>query len=231
MNSPGQNTGVGSLSLLQGIFPAQGSNPGLPHCRQILYQLSHKGSPVGSQWTLKILCFLFFLMFTGFKLKCSISFINWIQIQVHPTSTSFKFIKEPWKLKSLGSPWLCPRIPDCQGRSRGCWPSTEVGVCKVGGLWIIYGGRGPLGTRGTMVDVRRLPWQPSHQPVSSPPVLTRYFFQSPCPEMPFPQDVVTGWFSCLSSATAAANSLQSCPTLCDPTIVSGFSITSLESRS
>ena len=44
-NSPGQNTGVGSLSLLQGIFPTQGSNPGLPHCRWILYQLSHKGSP------------------------------------------------------------------------------------------------------------------------------------------------------------------------------------------
>ena len=42
---PGQHTGVGSLSLLQGIFPAQGSNPGLPHCRWILYQLSHKGSP------------------------------------------------------------------------------------------------------------------------------------------------------------------------------------------
>jgi len=43
-NSPGQNTGVGSLSLLQGIFPTQGLNPGLPHCRRILYQLSHKGS-------------------------------------------------------------------------------------------------------------------------------------------------------------------------------------------
>ena len=42
-NSPGQNTGVGSLSLLQGIFPTLGLNPGLPHCRQILYQLSHKG--------------------------------------------------------------------------------------------------------------------------------------------------------------------------------------------
>ena len=40
-NSPGQNAGVGSL--LQGIFPTQGSNPGLPHCRQILYQLSYKG--------------------------------------------------------------------------------------------------------------------------------------------------------------------------------------------
>ena len=44
-NSPGQNAGVGSLSLLQGIFPTQGSNPGLPHCRQTLHQLSHKGSP------------------------------------------------------------------------------------------------------------------------------------------------------------------------------------------
>ena len=44
-NSPGQNTGVGSLSLLQGISPTQGSNPGLLHYRQILYQLSYKGSP------------------------------------------------------------------------------------------------------------------------------------------------------------------------------------------
>ena len=43
-NSPGQNTRVGSLSLLQGIFPNQGLNPGLLHCRQILYQLSQKGS-------------------------------------------------------------------------------------------------------------------------------------------------------------------------------------------
>ena len=39
------NTGVGSLPLLQGTFPTQGSNPGLPHCRRILYQLSHKRSP------------------------------------------------------------------------------------------------------------------------------------------------------------------------------------------
>ena len=44
-NSPGQNTGVGSLSLLQGIFPTQGPNPGLPHCRWIPYQLSHKRNP------------------------------------------------------------------------------------------------------------------------------------------------------------------------------------------
>ena len=42
-NSPGPNTGVGSLSLLQEIFPTQGLNQGLPHCRRILYQLSHQG--------------------------------------------------------------------------------------------------------------------------------------------------------------------------------------------
>ena len=49
-NSPGQNTGVGSLSLLQGIFPTQGLNPGLLHCRWILYPLSHQGSPGVLAW-------------------------------------------------------------------------------------------------------------------------------------------------------------------------------------
>ena len=49
-NSPGQDTGVGSLSLLQRIFPTQGLNPGLLHCRQILYQLRHKGSPRILAW-------------------------------------------------------------------------------------------------------------------------------------------------------------------------------------
>ena len=50
-NSPGQNTEVGSFSLLQGIFPTQGSNPGLLHCRKIFfYQLSHKGSPRILEW-------------------------------------------------------------------------------------------------------------------------------------------------------------------------------------
>ena len=49
-NSPGQNTGVGSLSLLQGRFSTQDSNPDLPHCRQILNQLNHKGSPRILKW-------------------------------------------------------------------------------------------------------------------------------------------------------------------------------------
>ena len=49
-NSPGQNTGVGSLSLLQEIFLTQELNPGLPHCRRILYQLGHQGSARILEW-------------------------------------------------------------------------------------------------------------------------------------------------------------------------------------
>ena len=49
-NSPGQNTGVGSLSLLQWIFPTRGLTPGLLYCRRILYQLSHKESPRILEW-------------------------------------------------------------------------------------------------------------------------------------------------------------------------------------
>ena len=41
---------MGSPSLLQGIFPTQVLNPGFPHCRQILYQLNHKGSPRILEW-------------------------------------------------------------------------------------------------------------------------------------------------------------------------------------
>ena len=44
-DTPGKNTGVRSHALLQGIIPTQGSNPGLLHCRQILYQLSYQRSP------------------------------------------------------------------------------------------------------------------------------------------------------------------------------------------
>ena len=44
-NSPGKNTGVGCHFLLQGIFLTQGSNPGLLHCRKMLFPRTHKGSP------------------------------------------------------------------------------------------------------------------------------------------------------------------------------------------
>ena len=49
-DSPGKNTGVGSHALLQGIFPTQGLNPGLLHCWQVHYYLSHQGSPWILEW-------------------------------------------------------------------------------------------------------------------------------------------------------------------------------------
>ena len=51
-NSPGKNTGVGCCSLLQGIFPTQRLNPGLLHCRQLLYHLRHQGSSFCDHWSL-----------------------------------------------------------------------------------------------------------------------------------------------------------------------------------
>ena len=57
-NSPGQNTGVDSCSLLQRTFPTQGSNPGLSHCGRILYQLSYQGSPITKTVWIKIHLFL-----------------------------------------------------------------------------------------------------------------------------------------------------------------------------
>ena len=52
-DSPGKNTEVGSHSLFQKIFPIQGSKPGLPHSRQILYHLNHQGSPLRCKDTSK----------------------------------------------------------------------------------------------------------------------------------------------------------------------------------
>ena len=47
---PGKNTGMGCHVPLQRIFPTRGWNPGLPHCRQILYHLNHQGSPRILEW-------------------------------------------------------------------------------------------------------------------------------------------------------------------------------------
>ena len=54
-NSPAQNSGVGSLSLLQGIVPTQGLNPGLPHCRRIFYSLIHQGISIPEWWPMPLL--------------------------------------------------------------------------------------------------------------------------------------------------------------------------------
>ena len=82
-----QNTGVGSPSLLQGIFPAQGLNPGLPHCRQIHYQLSHQGSPICKVG----------LQQKFFILSCSNAFVY--------MATAFSFILF-FNFLVLGLPWV-----------------------------------------------------------------------------------------------------------------------------
>ena len=96
-NSPGQNTGVGSCSLLQGTFPTQGLNPGLPHCRQILYQLSHSGkhkhTGVGS---LSLLQWIFLTQ----ELNRSLLHCKWILL---PTELSGK----PWS-SHYGHPMVNP---------------------------------------------------------------------------------------------------------------------------
>ena len=75
-HSPGKNTGVVCHSLLQEIFPTQESNPGLPHCRQILYCLSHQGSLQRANYKTKISnwdrCFpRYSYTFNELLLKCS----------------------------------------------------------------------------------------------------------------------------------------------------------------
>ena len=79
VNSPGQNTRVGSLSLLLRIFPAQGSNPGLPHCRWTLYHLSHQGSP-------RILNWIAYPFSSGSSLHCRQSLY---QLSYHKESLQF----------------------------------------------------------------------------------------------------------------------------------------------
>ena len=66
-DSPGKNTGVGYHFLLQGIFPTQGLNPCLPHCRQILYHWATRGSPLWSSTALnsRLLPLPFFILLTA----------------------------------------------------------------------------------------------------------------------------------------------------------------------
>ena len=105
---PGKTTGVVCHAFLQGIFPTQGSNPGLPHCRRILYCLSHQGSP-GKTIALTIWTFvdkvtsLLFTTLSGFA-TTFLPLISWLQ---SPSTV----ILEPEKRKSatlsIFSPSIC----------------------------------------------------------------------------------------------------------------------------
>ena len=109
-NSPGQNTGVGSLSLLQGIFLTQGSNPGLLHCRRILYQLSHKGSPRILEWgSLSLLWGIFLTQESNRGLLHCRQFLYQLNSR-----------RSPDRWESWG--------PNCGWRD---WPVCRAGLCPV----------------------------------------------------------------------------------------------------
>ena len=69
-DSPGMNTGVGFHAFLQGIFPTQGSNPDLPHCRRILMHLSHQGNPRILEWVAYSFCRGSSLPRNGIRVSC-----------------------------------------------------------------------------------------------------------------------------------------------------------------
>ena len=99
-NSSGQNTGVGGLSLLQEIVPTQGLNLGLLHCRWILYQLSHKGSPRILEWVSYSFC-----SGSSWPRNCTgVSFIAEKEMATHSSTLAWKipWMEEPGRLQSMG---------------------------------------------------------------------------------------------------------------------------------
>ena len=118
-NSLGQSTGVGSFSRLRGIFPTQGSNPGLPHHRWIIYQLSHKGSPRRLEWVA-------YSSSSG-----SSRSRNWTRVSLrvgHDWATSLSlFTFMHWRRKWQTTPVFLPGGSQGWGSLMGChlWGRTE----------------------------------------------------------------------------------------------------------
>ena len=123
-NSLGQNTGVGSLSHPQGFFPAQGSNPGLLPCRQIRYQLSHKGSsgaayPFSSGSSRPT-------NQTGISCIAGRFFTSWAIREhltsnlMHPLSDSFRFVQPYEWFPIIHGSFIFPT--NC------CWPSLVSSI-------------------------------------------------------------------------------------------------------
>ena len=118
-DSLGKNTGVGSLSLLQGIFLTQGSDPGLPPCRQILYHLSHQGSPRTMEWVAYPISREFPWPRNGTWISCIAggSFISWATREAHCTITFYLPILVHWKLLKSSVSCLFSAMP----KKLFCW--------------------------------------------------------------------------------------------------------------
>ena len=118
--NPGQNTGVGSLSLLQEIFPTQGSNPGFPHCMQILYQNTGVGSLIPSPRDLPN---------PGIKPR-----IPTLQADSLPEYWSGQPFPSP---RDLPNPGIKPRFPALQADSLPAEPQGKPKNTRVGSLSLL----------------------------------------------------------------------------------------------
>ena len=128
-NSSGQNTGASSLSLLQGIFPTQGSNPGLLHCRQILYQVSYRVGCGGKGGQCPFFCkvektnlFICDITKLGRKqanVSCFLSWVisPWLEMTIFLTQLSSFIVNS---VKGM------PLPPSCFGEEE--WDEREVAV-------------------------------------------------------------------------------------------------------
>ena len=114
-----------SHSLLQGIFPTQGLNPGLPHCRQILYQLSHKGSPRILEWV----AYPFSSRSSWPRNSAGVSciaggfFTNWATREVG--LRWWRSINPNWHRSALLCPWR-EEISLHQPEGKFSWPSLHL---------------------------------------------------------------------------------------------------------
>ena len=130
-SSPGQNTRVGSLSLLKGIFPTQGLNPGSPHCKQIHYQLNHKNTGLGSlsplQWiipTQELTWVLLPCRQILYQLRYQGSPCYLVQFST--TKTKFLALKvHYWKMQGFGVSWPVFKSRLCYFSNCGSWAMSS----------------------------------------------------------------------------------------------------------
>ena len=131
-NSPGQNTGVLNTeypsSLFQGIFPTQGSNPGLPYCRPILYQLSHKGS-LKPDFSLFFFFTKIVLFFISFCNACMHAKLFQVMSDSSAVSDSVqRYGQQPTRL-------LCPQDSLGKNTGVGCHVLLQNLISNLTGLW------------------------------------------------------------------------------------------------
>ena len=127
-----KNTGVGSLSLLQGNLPIQELNQGLLHCRWILYQLSYQGSPLintnNSAWCLTTILLNAIEWITGDNFKVELTFLFAKRFHVQLGWTKFPQNTSDWAETSLRTLWLSPHggtiWPLSSGLKPGTWFTT-----------------------------------------------------------------------------------------------------------